>query len=73
MQSMGILEKELLVVMATYEFRCCGITQEITISIKEQLPKPKCSICNGDMQRLYSPIGVAFKAKGFYSTDQKLA
>ena len=54
--------------MATYEFRCCGITQEITISIKEQLPKPKCQMCNGDMDRVYTPVSVTFKAKGFYST-----
>ena len=56
--------------MATYEFRCCGITQEITVSIKEQLPKPKCSICNGDMARVYSPTAAVFNAKGFYSTDK---
>lgn len=55
-------------VMATYEFRCCGITQEITISIKEQLPKPKCQICNGDMARIYTPSAIVFKGKGFYST-----
>ena len=71
MRGMGILEKELLVVMATYEFRCCGVTQEITISIKEQLPKPKCSICNGDMQRLYSPFAVTFKGKGYYVNENK--
>ena len=57
--------------MAVYEFKCCGITQEITISIKEQLPKPKCSVCNGDMQRIYSPVGVAFNARGFYVTDNR--
>ena len=70
MQRMVVLEKELLVVMATYEFKCCGTTQEITISIKEQLPKPKCVVCNGDMARVYSPVGVSFKAKGFYQTDK---
>ena len=67
---MGILEKELLVVMATYEFRCCGITQEITVSIKEILPKPKCQVCNGDMARIYTPSAIVFKGKGFYSTDK---
>jgi predicted nucleic acid-binding Zn ribbon protein len=67
---MGLLERELLVVMATYEFKCCGITQEITVSIKEQLPKPKCSICNGDMARIYTANAVVFNAKGFYSTDK---
>lgn len=56
--------------MATYEFRCCGITQEITVSIKEILPKPKCQVCNGDMARIYTPSAIVFKGKGFYSTDK---
>ena len=68
---MELLAEELLVVMATYEFKCCGMTQEITVSIKEQLPKPKCSVCNGDMARIYSTTPAIFKAKGFYSTDNK--
>ena len=71
MPSMGVLEKELLVVMATYEFRCCGITQEITVSIRAKLTAPKCSVCNGDMARIYSTTPAIFKAKGFYSTDNK--
>ena len=57
--------------MAVYEFKCCGMTQEITVSIKEQLPKPKCSVCNGDMQRVYYPTAAVLKTKGFYSTDNK--
>lgn len=68
---MGVLAKELLVVMATYEFKCCGITQEISVSIKEQLPKPKCSVCNGDMARVYSPFGISFKGSGFYANDKR--
>lgn len=67
---MGVLEKELLVVMATYEFKCCGITQEITVSIREQLPKPKCQVCNGEMVRIYSPFAISFKGNGFYATDK---
>ena len=70
MQRMGVLERELLVVMATYEFKCCGVTQEITVSIREQLPKPKCVVCNGDMVRIYSTTPAIFKAKGFYVTDK---
>ena len=70
MQSMGVLAKELLVVMATYEFECCGITQQVTASITEQVPRPVCSICNGDMHRIYNPFGISFKGKGFYSTDK---
>jgi predicted nucleic acid-binding Zn ribbon protein len=68
---MGVLESELLVVMATYEFKCCGITQEITVNIREQLPKPKCSVCNGDMARVYNTFGLSFKGSGFYANDKK--
>lgn len=71
MQSVGVLAKGVLVVMAVYEFKCCGITQEITANIREQLPKPKCSICNGDMQRVYTPAGIVFNASGFYKTDNR--
>ena len=56
--------------MATYEFKCCGITQEIVVSIKEQLPKPICSVCNGDMARVYNPFAISFKGKGFYANDK---
>ena len=70
MQRMGVLEKELLVVMATYEFRCCGIAQEIIVSIRAKLTAPKCSVCNADMVRIYSTTPAIFKAKGFYSTDK---
>ena len=65
------MAKEVLVVMATYEFKCCGITQEITANIREALPKPKCSICNGDMARVYTPAGIVFNANGFYKTDNR--
>lgn len=70
MRGMGILEKELLVVMAIYEFKCCGITNQLVQSITMPLVHPKCSICNGDMQRLYSPVGVSFKGSGFYANDK---
>ena len=73
MQGMGILEKELLVVMAIYEFKCCGITNQLVQSITMPLVHPKCSICNGDMARIYSPVGVSFKANGFYLKDNKSA
>ena len=56
--------------MATYEFRCCGITQEIIVSIRAKLTAPKCSVCNADMVRIYSTTPAIFKAKGFYSTDK---
>ena len=71
MRSMGILEKELLVVMAIYEFKCCGITNQLVQSITMPLVHPKCSVCNGDMARIYSPFAVSFKGKGYYVNENK--
>ena len=57
--------------MAIYEFKCCGITIQLVQPISSPLVQPKCSICNGDAARIYSPNAIVFKAKGFYSTDGK--
>ena len=56
--------------MATYEFRCCGITIQLVQSITMPLVQPKCSVCNGDAARIYTPAAAVFNAKGFYSTDK---
>ena len=57
--------------MATYEFKCCGMTQEIVIDINEILHKPKCQICNGDMQRVYAAPAIVFKGSGFYANEKR--
>ncbi len=57
--------------MATYEFKCCGITKEIISNIFLELIVPKCDVCNADMSRIYNSTPAIFKAKGFYSTDNK--
>ena len=56
--------------MATYEFKCCGMTQEIVANIREQIPQPVCAICNGKMHRIYNTFGISFKGKGFYANDK---
>ena len=56
--------------MAIYEFKCCGITNQLVQSITMPLVHPKCSICNGDMARVYAANAAIFNAKGFYSTDK---
>ena len=56
--------------MATYEFKCCGITEEVIASIKSDVPQPVCSVCNSKMQRIYNTYGINFKGKGFYATDK---
>ena len=71
MQSVVILAKELLVViMAVYEYKCCGITVEIVASIKDDVVAPICSVCNSNAKRVYNTFGISFKGKGFYATDK---
>lgn len=67
---MALLAEELLVVMATYEYQCCGITIEVVASIKDTLIAPKCSICNSDTKRVYNTFGLSFKGSGFYANDK---
>ena len=57
--------------MAVYEFECCGMTVSITASIKGDVPRPVCDVCNGDMQRIYNPFGISFKGSGFYANDKR--
>lgn len=71
MQGVVILAEGVLVVMATYEYKHCGITKEVIQSITETLIPPKCAICNDDMTREYSPFGISFNASGFYKTDNR--
>ena len=56
--------------MAVYEFKCCGITQDITAKIGTTVVPPKCTVCNADMQRIYNTFGISFKGNGFYATDK---
>ena len=47
---------------------------EITIisrSILEDEPVYNCLKCGGFLTRQYTPFGVQFNGKGFYSTDNK--
>ena len=57
--------------MATYEYKCKGCGQEITVtrSISDKENVPECLACNLLLSRVYSPIGVAFNGSGFYRTD----
>ena len=31
----------------------------------------ECPVCNGNIRRVISPVGVVFKGKGFYVTDNR--
>lgn len=58
--------------MPTYEYKCksCNETFEKFQSVKEA-PLKKCIHCEGEVMRVFHPVGVIFKGSGFYTTDYK--
>ena len=34
-------------------------------------PLTECPVCNGNIRRVISPVGVVFKGSGFYVTDNR--
>ena len=58
--------------MPTYEYKCreCGITFERFQHFAEE-PLRVCPECGGAVQRVVQPVGIIFKGKGFYVTDNK--
>jgi putative FmdB family regulatory protein len=58
--------------MATFDFKCpkCDAKQEVRIE-SGSIHAVYCLQCNTKMVRQWSPPGIKFKGKGFYSTDNK--
>jgi len=58
--------------MPTYEYACrsCGEHLEVVQSFSDD-PLTECPHCKGDLRKVFSPIGIAFKGSGFYRTDSK--
>src|SRR3954468_22532258 len=58
--------------MPTYEYRCknCGEHIEIVQSFKDD-PLTVCPQCEGELRKVFSPIGISFKGSGFYKTDNR--
>src|SRR4051794_10852307 len=58
--------------MPTYEYRCknCGEHIEIVQSFKDD-PLTVCPNCEGELRKVFSPIGISFKGSGFYKTDSR--
>ena len=52
-----------------YEYRCDnGHTFEVTQKMTDD-PVATCSTCSAPVQRVFHPVAVHFKGKGFYNTD----
>jgi putative FmdB family regulatory protein len=58
--------------MPTYEYRCksCGEHLEVVQSFKDD-PLTVCPQCEGELRKVFSPIGISFKGSGFYKTDSR--
>jgi putative FmdB family regulatory protein len=55
--------------MPVYEYRCeKGHTFEVTQRMTDP-PVTKCEVCGAPVQRVFHPVAVHFKGKGFYNTD----
>ena len=55
--------------MPIYEYRCTkGHTFEVMQRMADD-PITKCEICGSPVQRVFHPVAIHFKGKGFYNTD----
>jgi putative FmdB family regulatory protein len=56
--------------MPTYEYKCekKGHTFDVIQRFSDD-PVKVCEVCGAPVQRVYHPVAVHFKGKGFYSTD----
>ena len=55
--------------MPIYEYRCeNGHTFEVMQRMTED-PVSSCQTCSAPVQRVFHPVAVHFKGKGFYNTD----
>ena len=55
--------------MPIYEYRCeNGHTFEVMQKMTDD-PVSACSTCDAPVQRVFHPVAVHFKGKGFYNTD----
>jgi putative FmdB family regulatory protein len=58
--------------MPTYEYACtkCGHQFEAFQSFSDEA-LTQCPECKGEVQKVYSNVGVVFKGSGFYKTDSR--
>ena len=58
--------------MPTYEYACteCGDRTEVVQSISDP-PLTTCTVCGGQLRKVFSPVGIVFKGSGFYRTDSR--
>ena len=60
--------------MPTYQYACkepaCGHRFEAVQSFSDD-PIAVCPVCEGQVRKIFSAVGVVFKGSGFYRTDSR--
>lgn len=60
--------------MPTYQYACkesaCGHRFEAVQSFSDD-PLTSCPVCEGQVRKVFSAVGVVFKGSGFYRTDSR--
>ena len=58
--------------MPTYEYECtkCAHRFEIVQRFADAA-LTSCQLCEGDLRKVYAPVGVVFKGSGFYKNDSR--
>jgi putative FmdB family regulatory protein len=56
----------------TYQYRCteCGEPLEVVQSFTDPA-LTSCPSCQGQLRKVFSPVGVVFKGSGFYRNDSR--
>lgn len=58
--------------MPIYEYRCRDCDEELEVrQAFTDDPLTECPACSGDLRKLFSTPGIAFKGSGFYKTDSR--
>ena len=58
--------------MPTYQYRCASCSRELEVVQKFTDPSlTVCPSCDGQLRKVFSPVGVVFKGSGFYTTDAR--
>ena len=55
--------------MPIYEYRCENSHQFEVMQRMIDEPVTSCQVCGAPVQRVFHPVAVHFKGKGFYNTD----
>jgi putative FmdB family regulatory protein len=58
--------------MPTYEYECLSCHEHVEAVQKFSDPSLSvCPLCQGELRKVYSAVGIVFKGSGFYKNDSR--